>query len=155
MKQIELSEGIVTLVDDEDFDIVSRHKWRLIRMSGNYCYAVRFVERKAFLLHRELLGLAHGDVRVVDHIDGNGLNNCRANLRVCNQAENARNRRIHKNNKAGLKGVYRDNKSGRFRAQIRHNNTKVHLGSYGTPEEAHSVYLAAAQRLHGKFARAG
>ena len=107
------------------------------------------VHRNGVLLHR-LIANARPD-QVVDHIDGNPLNNMVANLRVCTHAENMRNRKAHANNKLGIKGVYRD--KNRWRAQIRANGQKHEPGSFKSPEEAHAAYKSAAVLLHGDFSR--
>lgn len=88
----------------------------------------------------------------IDHIDGNGLNNCRDNLRVVSNLQNAANQRKSKNNTSGYKGVSR-NKNGRYTAHIRCNWIQHHLGTFATAEEAHEAYKKAAVELFGVFAR--
>lgn len=88
----------------------------------------------------------------IDHIDGNGLNNSIANLRLASRTQNMCNRTAFKNNKSGMKGVYLDRRSGKWRSEIKFNRVRHHLGRYETAEEAYSAYLKAAQRLHGQFA---
>lgn len=92
---------------------------------------------------------------MVDHINGNGLDNRRCNLRVCSHGENMRNRTMNRNNRSGYKGVYFDpDKNGRpWRAQIRANGRKHSLGRFDTAEQAYEAYQKAAERLHGEFAR--
>lgn len=99
--------------------------------------------------HRLVVG-ASKSMRV-DHIDGDTRNNTRANLRICTHAKNMINRKIHKSNRCGLKGVYADR--NRWRAQITIDGNQKHLGSYSTKEEAHAAYLAASKELHGEYAR--
>jgi hypothetical protein len=105
--------------------------------------------RRAELLHRVVTAAPDG--LVVDHINGDTTDNRRENLRVCTNAENLRNRRIHKNNKAGIKGVYRDR--NKFRAQISFERRQIHIGTFDTAEEAKSAYDKYALELHGEFAR--
>lgn len=102
-------------------------------------------------LHRLILGASEGVM--VDHVDGDRRNNTRSNLRLCTHGENMVNRKIHRSNKCGLKGVYADR--NKWRAQITVKGKQHHLGSFDTKELAHAAYLAAAERLHGEFARAG
>ena len=101
------------------------------------------------LLHRVIVG-AQAD-QVVDHINGDTLDNRRENLRVCDNAENTRNRKRHRNNALGIKGVYR--KHSGYAAQIRFNGVKHCLGIFPCPEDAARAYRDAAIRLHGAFAR--
>lgn len=88
----------------------------------------------------------------IDHINGIRDDNRWANLRPASRAENLRNMKA-KPNKTGLKGVYFN--AGKYAASIRLNYKKYYLGRYDSPEEAHAAYVAAAQRLHGKFANPG
>lgn len=84
------------LVDDEDYERLSRFAWSLCE-KRNTTVAIRKEPLpgggyRTTTMHREIVGLEHGDRRVVDHRDGNGLHNCKVNLRVCTGAENAQNR---------------------------------------------------------------
>jgi len=105
--------------------------------------------RKYELLHRVVMGARDGEI--VDHINGNGADNRRENLRVCTHVQNMQNRKMHINNAAGFKGVYP--RRGKFCAQIRRDGVKRHLGTYATVAEAKQVYDAAAKALHLEFAR--
>jgi len=98
-----------------------------------------------------------GDKVVVDHIDRDGLNNRRINLRRCTQAENSRNRKGSSLSRHGLKGVRLrtwDPAIAPYYAEIVYDGKRHHLGSYMTAEDAHRAYVEAAKRLHGEFARA-
>lgn len=149
MKEIKLLTGQVVLVDDKDFDSLNQYKWR---------YHARFVLRYRYsdgrqtivFLHREIIKPAKG--MQVDHIDGNRLNNQRHNLRECTHAENQRNRKKHKNNTSGYKGVDFSKKNHRFRAKIKLNYKSIHLGYFNTALEAAYVYNKAAKELHKEFA---
>lgn len=159
MKEIRLTNGAIALVDDEDFESLSKFTWHLYEKG----YARRrwtdkdTGKRIPILMHRQILGLSYGDGIFTDHIDGNGLNNQRINLRTCTPAENNRNRRVSKNSSTGLKGVFRRPraKGDRFMAAITHNNKSVYLGTFDTPEEAHQAYCSAAKQLYGEFASSG
>ena len=102
------------------------------------------------LLHRTLARAQKGCV--VDHIDGDKLNNRLSNLRICTHSENMRNRKMSFSNISGLKGV-EPTKSGTFRATIRVNKVIHRLGTFATAEAAHAAYCEASARLHGEFAR--
>lgn len=159
MREIPLSRGMVALVDDEDYEELSRYKWsaQYCKRRGTYI-AVRATSRKSgkkmVLMHRQIMGLEHGDRRVVDHISvGDTLDNRRSNLRIATNSENMCNSGIRPQNKSGYKGVFWSGVSQKWTAQIRKNYTKYHLGLFETPEAAHAAYCAAAERLHGEFAK--
>jgi hypothetical protein len=147
MKQIPLTQGEFALVDDEDFEELSRYKWQVLR-NGPRSYAVRKAG-KQIRMHRQITNAPDG--MLVDHRDGNGLNNQRFNLRVCTAAENARNIRVHKDNKTGFKGVGRS--QGKYRAYIVVAKKFIFLGRFGDPESAARAYDKAAKQHFGQFAR--
>jgi len=111
------------------------------------------------MLHRAILAAKLGrDLRVdehVDHIDGNGLNNTRANLRLATKAQNAANRGKQSNNTSGFKGVYWNKHAGKWSAQIQVNGTSKHLGYYISKEAAYAAYCEAAEEYFGEFANSG
>jgi len=119
------------------------------RRHGNTWYAARSEGKNQIHMHREIIN-APADLQV-DHINGNGLDNRRENLRLCTNAENARNRRLSKNNTTGYKGVDLD--ANRYRAQIRVGQKFVYLGRFDDPIEAAKAYDAAAREHYGEFAR--
>ena len=158
--EIPLTQGLVALIDEADFDLVSRFKWCAFNGStGKTYYAQSHIRRDNgsrtnVYMHRLLFGLT--DSRTdVDHIDGDGLNNRRANLRTCSRAENLWNRGAQANNKSGFKGVTFHKQSRKWRAEIRFNGNYKSLGYFHTPEEAHMAYCAAAAELHGEFCNFG
>lgn len=152
MREILLLRGQIALVDDSDYEWAATRAWYM----SNYGYAVtKKHPHNPVAMHRILAGAKDG--QEVDHIDGDRLNNQRANLRLCTHAENARNRARHKNNRCGFKGVYLDASSRRknpWRAKIAVNGVVIRLGSFPSPELAYRAYCDAALRLHGRFARA-
>lgn len=90
----------------------------------------------------------------IDHINGNPSDNRMKNLREATRYENNRNTKRRWHNAAGFKGIHWNHNSQRWCAQIKENGKTKYLGLFATPEEAHAAYMAAARRLHGKFARA-
>lgn len=149
-RQIPLTQGFVALVDDEDYDrVVGAGGWHA-RRDKVTVYASRWVpgdggRRVALLLHAFITGFD-----LTDHINGDGLDNRRANLREATKGQNNVNRRRNSNNTSGFKGVGRN--AGQWRARIRAGGTELHVGYYPTPEAAAVAYDAAARELHGEFA---
>lgn len=153
MAEIKTKKGETILVDDEDFEWLNQWRWWV----DNRGYARRTYKdpetKKVVLvqMHRLILGINATEVQG-DHINGNKLDNRRANLRPCHISENVRNRKMHKGKRFGLKGVYKG-KRGRFYSSIFHNGVKRHLGSFDTAEDAAEFYQLASDMLHGEFSR--
>ncbi len=152
MKVIELTQGQVALVDDEDFDGLSRWKWCIAKTQSTiYAKRRRKNSKKCYtiLMHRDIMLPDAG--MVIDHIDGNGLNNQRYNLRICSQSQNMRNI----NSRSGAskyKGVCRWGDSGRWKAEIRKNKHSLHLGVFNDELIAAQHYDEAAKILFREFA---
>jgi hypothetical protein len=153
MKEIPLSRNCVAMIDDEDHYWISRRVWHVAinPEKTNLKYAKTWVKidgkEKTPSMHRLIMGCPEGFV--VDHIDGNTLNNQKSNLRICSNSQNIRN------NKAcgvsGFKGVRKN--WNKYQARIRHDSKEIHIGLFSTPESAAAAYDEAALRLHGSFAR--
>lgn len=147
MREIVLTKGYVATVDATDFDWLNQWKWH-VGSAGQYAMRAAGPRRAVvnIQMHRLITDAPKG--LVVDHIDGDTLNNTRANLRVCTAAENARNRFATRPGK--FKGVHEDPRfPGLFEARCLHN----WLGRYDTAEKAARVYDAAAAIAYGEFAR--
>ena len=160
MVEIELLRGEVALVDREYLELVSRYRW-CVGTSGNRRtqYAVASTRRPdgrrtLVRMHRLILGLTGRAVHV-DHQNGNGLDNRRANLRICTHTENMWNRRRNVNSTSGFKGVYWHKAKGKWCAQVQVHGKRHHLGLFTTAEEAHLAYCRAADELHGEFRNYG
>jgi hypothetical protein len=150
-RTIELTQGKVALVDDRDFEYLNQWKWQAMQNSGTW-YAVRTIYspcKKSIKMHRLITGAPDG--MLVDHFNMDGLDNRRANLRVCTKAENMCNRGKQANNTTGFKGVFRS--KDRYLVQITVDGRIKSIGRYATPEEAARVYDQAALKYHGRFAR--
>ena len=156
-QEISLSMGLVTVVGDDDFQLVSKHKWHAVK-HGRTHYAVSNIKINGkyttVQMHRLILGVTDNEISV-DHIDGNGLNNRRKNLRECSNANNAMNRRKYKNNTSGYKGVTLEKSTMKWRARIKTGGAMKSLGLFDSPELAHAAYCAAAVKMHGEFANFG
>lgn len=159
-RQIKLSQGLVALVDEADFAWLNQWKWyaRYAPLTRSF-YATRVHKREdgkiiQIQMHRQILGLEHGDPLRGDHKDsGNTLNNQRFNLRVADLNQNAQNARRRVDNTSGFKCVVFDRETGKWRARISCNGRRIHLGRFCTKQEAHEAHKAAAARLHAAFAR--
>jgi hypothetical protein len=102
-------------------------------------------------MHRFIMGTASSPDKQVDHINMDGLDNRRGNLRVCDNSLNQANTRKRSDNSSGFKGVSRN--GSKWRAYIQKNKKWRHIGNYSTPEEAHEAYSQAAKESFGEFAR--
>lgn len=144
-------------VDDGDLHLFLGYEWSF-RKSGftEYLQKSIYVDGKYVgvrSLHRFITGCPDG--MVVDHINGNGLDNRRENLRVCTQSENLRNRKMHQNNASGFKGVFFDPapRSKPWRSRITVSGKRFNIGRFDTPEEAYAAYCKASLEKHGEFSR--
>src|SRR5882672_5229974 len=143
---------VFAMVDDEDFEAINKHKWHKM-INGKHLYVCRAIVTNGKVLqvsmHREILGLSKTDKVIVDHRDGNGLNNQRSNLRACNHSENAKNRKARGTSKyLGVSWhVYK------WKAQIKANGKYIHLGMFEDEVLAAASYNEAAIKYHGAFAR--
>lgn len=151
MKEIKLTQGKVVLIDDEDYEMVSQFKWRYL--SG---YAVYSDNSKVIRMHRLIMKCPVN--MQIDHIDGNGLNNMRNNLRICTKTQNSRNtKKTHKNCSSKYKGVYFINGYNYWRAQLEIclNNKRKHIsaGIYKTEIEAAVAYNEIAKKMFGEYAK--
>jgi len=141
MKEILLTQGKVAFVDDEDFESLNAFKWYAMK-NYNTFYAIRSLPaingQQTILMHREVMNVPDG--MQTDHIDRNGLNNQRNNLRVVTRQQNQFNR--------NAKGYCFDKPTQKFRAQIRLNGKQIHLGFFETALEARAAYLKAKHIYH-------
>jgi hypothetical protein len=149
-KEIILTQGKVAIIDDDDFEYLNQFKWYANNNYAVRCFTVSKNKVNRILMHREIMKPNKG--MVIDHLDGNTLNNQKNNLRICTHAENMRNSKISINNKSGYKGVSYQENSNNYRAQIKFNNKKINIGDFIDPIDAAKAYNAAALKYHGEFA---
>jgi hypothetical protein len=151
MKTIELTKGAKAIVDECDYDYLMQWKW----LCNNTGYAVRTDysqgKKKTLGMHRVILSATDGVV--VDHKNGNRLDNRRSNIRVCTPGQNQYNRGKLCTNKTGYKGVYHQKKFNTWLVAIGVNGKLRYVGSYKTKIEAARAYNEAALKYHGEFAR--
>jgi hypothetical protein len=152
---IPLSKGKHAIIDEEDFELISQYKWSATEpdhrrsiyartnvkgVDGNY-----YTER----MHRLLLGLQKGDGKIVDHVNGNGLDNRKTNLRVSSRSDNAANVAIHRGNKSGYKGVSFRKDRCLWRTEIRRHGLNVYKSYSKCVHLAGRKYNDNAVRIHG------
>jgi hypothetical protein len=144
LKEIPLSQGKVALVDDADYAVVSALKWHAVRCSGNKWYA----RNTGVYLHRFLIP----DSSRVDHRNGDGLDNQRANLRGCTHRQNIANQARSSANTSGYKGVTWDKDRQKWIVHVGLDNKMHFVGRFKDIIEAARAYDAKATELHGEFA---
>jgi hypothetical protein len=141
MKQIPLTQGQFALVDDEDYEFLTRFKWHFEGNSRNRYAYTNFknsvskprqfrISMGVMLLNTYKTGLQ------VDHIDGNGLNNQKENIRICNHIQNGWNRRKLQKCSSKYVGVSLDKKTLKWTARVRINGIRTYLGCFNSEEDA-------------------
>lgn len=147
MLKVSLTNGGEVLVDDADAPVALSRRWR--RLDGHRTsYAVAHVGERTVYLHRLLMAAPKG--LEVDHVDSNGLDCRRSNMRLATRAQNQQNKRTTCG-RALPKGV-KPNGSG-FMARLKAGGVTHHLGTFRTLQEAASAYDEAARKQFGPFAR--
>jgi hypothetical protein len=147
MKEISLTQGRVALVDDEDFEELNKFKWHT-QPHGNTFYVIRNTPRKpgkhqgTERMHRVILNIPEG--METDHIDGDGLNNQKSNLRIATHRQNSQNLALKQTKKTSkFPGVFWDKRKSKWCACIRINGSQKHLGYFLNENEANIAYRVA------------
>lgn len=150
MKTIQLNKGKVALVDDGDFSWLSKYTWYF--SDTGYAKTSLWEDGKALQIrmHRLIMGAKRR--QMCDHINGDKLDNRRENLRLCNNAENMRNRGMTAKNTSGFKGVYWDKGRRKWHAQIKIFYKQKYLGLFEDKKDAARAYNEAAKNAFGEFA---
>ena len=150
MGLIQLSKpGLFTVVDDADHARVNEYLWCPMKGSHGNVYAGAWIDGKKVRLHRLLLG-SEG---LVDHLNGNTLDNRRCNLRPCTFAGNSRNAGKRKHATSKFKGVSFHKEKKRWQARICYEYREIHLGYFNRERSAAVAYNKAARKYFGEFAR--
>lgn len=157
IRHIPLTKGHFSIVDADDAPFLSMYSWHSVSRKGSRTI---YAKRNKLAMHNETKRMAMHEVIMarpagmsIDHINGNGLDNRRCNLRVCTHAENSRNTRHRSDNTSGHKGVRFQKSSGNWVAEISAAGVRHYLGSYAEKSQAVAAYQAAAAEKHGNFAR--
>jgi hypothetical protein len=140
----------VVLYDECDHELISKHKWAIVS-NGPHYYCTT-TTKKTQKMHRMIFDVQEGRSVFVDHINHNGLDNRRANIRICTHAENARNARRSRANTTGFKGVSYRPEIGMFVARIMYQRKSRNIGVFADAREAAIAYNIAAKELFGEFA---
>lgn len=155
MKKIKLKHGKYALVDNRDYFLLSKFKWREIQVTkNNNIYAVRTDSKlkRVIYMHRQILGeIPKG--KMTDHIDGDGLNNQRSNLRFATHSENMRNRKMALNNKSGFLGVSWNTTAKQWYATAKLNGKTHHIGHSKDILKAAKMYQEYALKNYKEFKR--
>ena len=155
MKKILLTQGKFALIDDEDYEWLSKYKWCAHKLFNTF-YAERHNpdnHDKIIKMHREILGLTEENKNLVDHKDRNGLNNQRYNLRIASHSINKYNCKLYKSNSSGQRGVTWSKDKRKWMVKINKNGDSIFYGYFSNIIEAAKAYDKAAIRFYGKDAK--
>lgn len=157
MKEIVLTHGQVALVDDEDYEWLMQWKWYANKSNGKW-YAITYTKvggdketGECVKMHRMILNAPKGVL--VDHKNGDGLDNRRHNIRTCTYSNNAMNKRASKSNKTGYKGVFWNKQHQKYCAQIYINGKSKRFAYSDSPEVSALAYDKMAKKIFGEFAK--
>lgn len=139
------------LIDDDDFSLISEFTW--YHNPEGYALTRKTIggKRTSIWMHRLIMDAQAGEK--IDHIDGDGLNNQRANLRFASAAENMYNRRKNKDASSKYKGVTLVRKTNHWIAGLNYEGKRVYIGYFAIEEDAARAYDQKARELFGEFAR--
>ncbi|HEV3223889.1 MAG TPA: HNH endonuclease [Puia sp.] len=150
--EIPLTKGKFAIIDFEDLEFVMRYKWHLgSRIRSQYAIKVlgKGDGKKYLRMHNYIMNCPNG--KVVDHIDGDGLNNKKANLRICDDGQNKCNRKKSSTTKNRFKGAIFRERNNRWICQITHKKKRYYVGEFKTEIEAAQAYNKKAKELFGDF----
>jgi hypothetical protein len=154
VKTLPLSRGLVAEVDDDIYEFLNQWKWSALKAPRRW-YAVRMEyrqgRRKMIYMHRLILGVPDGVF--VDHIDGDGLRNLRANLRPATPLQNVGNQKLSVRNTSGYRGVFWRRSRRCWVATISIRSRSKTLGQFDSREDAARAYDVAARAHFGAHAR--
>lgn len=147
--EVPLNEGFVAIVDQDDLPLITGRKWWPVK-TKHTTYAATWIDGKNVQLHKIILPT--GDGEEPDHVNGDGLDNRRSNLRPVTRSQNLMNQRMRDNNTSGFKGVSWHVQRGRWQSRIMFEKKSRYLGLYLNAEDAAHAYDDAARKFFGEFA---
>lgn len=155
MKKIPLTNGLFALVDDEDYEMLSRYRWRAsYNHRDNLWYVARAGrkgEPRTVMMHRQIMAPPR-DMQV-DHIDHDNLDNRRSNLRIVTRSQNLANRRKKIKSRSEFKGVTWHRRDKKWQAQVQWQGKTYHLGYFDSEVDAARAYDAGARAIQGEFSK--
>lgn len=154
--KILLTQDLYSIIDLDDFEKVKLYKWFAHKNKNSVYVETNMIKNGKYTtvkLHRFLMNCPFD--KIIDHIDGNGLNNCKSNLRICNHSQNNMNKRIPITNTSGFKGVSYYKKTNNWTSQLMIKKKTLYFGRFIEPEEAYLVYLLACIFYFGEFTNSG
>ena len=153
-KEIPLTKGGVALVDDEDYERANQYKWRAQKIKRHW-YAFSWVNtplgREKTTLHRFLLNAKRGEY--CDHINMDGLDNRRCNLRIVTNVQNTWNAKKRSKSKSKYKGLAWDKRLNQWQVGIKVDGKRIFFGRFSDEEDAAHAYDEAARKYRGEYAR--
>ena len=154
MKKIKLTRGMVALVDDDDYGLVSKYKWHLSK--GEHTFYARAIiskcDKSTVITSMHILIMGSKPVLEVDHINHNGLDNRRINIRQVTHSQNMCNRFPRRSHSSIYKGVKWRKSKSKWYAQIGHNGKDIHIGCFNSQEDAALAYNKYAFEIFGEHA---
>lgn len=153
MAELVLKNGHIVLFDEVDTDFIKQYNWFADKIGNRFYVKARLMNlngtQRSFYLHRGIMGVTDRNV-LVDHINGNPLDNRRCNLRACSSSDNSKNRQKSVGTMFPYKGV--EPKGFGYSARIAANGKRFCLGTFDCPIKAAKAYDSAAIFYHGEFA---
>lgn len=151
MKEIELTQGKIALIDNEDYEMVSIHKWHYLkRYHDRPGYASTKIDGKNVSMHKFIMGESDG--KVIDHINGDTLDNRKLNLRFCTHQQNLWNRHKRKQTQSKYIGLSKGRNRKKWQVQILIDGKKKTIGQFESEEDAARAYDKVARKYYGEFA---
>ena len=150
MKYIKLTQGKRAIIDDKDLDAISKYKWHF---SNGYAKRSALVNGKKKILRMHHMIISFHESLMIDHINMNGLDNRRSNLRLVTKSQNMMNSGTRTNSTSGYKGVSWHIYAKKWRAYIVKNYKQINLGLFDKKLDAINAYNEGAKMYHGEYAK--